>query len=51
MAFCTNCGKDIKSGGKFCASCGSPAVTNAQETRSERKVEYVGKDKAVFMRP
>ena len=45
MAFCTNCGKEIPSGGKFCASCGSPAVTNAQETRSERKVEYVGKVK------
>ncbi len=30
--FCTNCGKELKPGAKFCTSCGAPVETDADET-------------------
>ena len=31
MAFCKNCGNELKDGVKFCASCGTPVDAPAQE--------------------
>ncbi|MFR1833701.1 MAG: DUF6591 domain-containing protein [Lachnospiraceae bacterium] len=38
MAFCSNCGKQLNSGAKFCAECGTP-VSNAE---SKRKTVFEG---------
>lgn len=38
MAFCTNCGKQIKEGAKFCNECGAPVDGNY----SQRKTTYEG---------
>ncbi len=39
MAFCSNCGKELAAGDKFCSECGTPVrSTNA----SERKIVYDG---------
>lgn len=35
MAFCSNCGKEIPSGSKFCSVCGTPAPDTAQTVVSE----------------
>lgn len=38
MAFCHNCGKELVTGAKFCAECGTPAG----EAGNVRKENYVG---------
>ena len=42
MAFCTNCGEQIKDGAKFCANCGTPADVNEQTNNTKRKTMYEG---------
>ncbi|MCD8107850.1 MAG: zinc ribbon domain-containing protein [Oscillospiraceae bacterium] len=39
MAFCSNCGKELAAGDKFCSECGTP-VRSA--STSERKIVYDG---------
>ncbi len=39
MAFCTNCGQQLKEGTKFCASCGTPTDNNEN---LKRKAAYEG---------
>lgn len=38
MAFCSNCGKELNAGAKFCAECGTPVST----TESKRKTVFEG---------
>lgn len=38
MAFCSNCGKELNSGSKFCSECG----TLVQNSNSQRKAVYEG---------
>ncbi|MBE5865607.1 MAG: zinc ribbon domain-containing protein [Lachnospiraceae bacterium] len=41
MAFCTNCGEQLKDGAKFCAGCGT-AIDGVGATASQRKMTYDG---------
>lgn len=41
MAFCTNCGDQLKDGAKFCSSCGI-AINGAGVETSQRKTTYDG---------
>ncbi|WP_297085865.1 zinc ribbon domain-containing protein [uncultured Draconibacterium sp.] len=38
MPFCTNCGKEISEGAKFCGSCGSPQESNPNSCKKCGKV-------------
>ena len=40
MAFCSECGKELTDGAKFCANCG--AAVGASETETKRKEMYDG---------
>lgn len=42
MAFCTNCGEQIKDGTKFCANCGTPTDVNEHTNSTRRKSMYEG---------
>ncbi len=44
MAFCINCGQEIKKGAKFCHNCGTAVYTPSVEEndRRERKIVYDG---------
>ncbi len=42
MAFCSNCGKQLADGAKFCAECGAPCGAPVVEVKSERKSTYDG---------
>ena len=42
MAFCTNCGEQIKEGAKFCASCGAPTDFKENNDNIKRKSVYEG---------
>lgn len=43
MAFCTNCGEQLKDGAKFCHSCGTPINYASTEGQPRRENEYAGK--------
>lgn len=32
MAFCNNCGRELKDGVKFCEECGAPTIVQAQQS-------------------
>ena len=40
MNYCTNCGKQLNDGAKFCANCGTPVSQNTSNT--ERKTVFDG---------
>lgn len=40
MAFCTNCGHEIREGARFCDGCGAPVVSN--QAANTRKQVYEG---------
>lgn len=42
MAYCTNCGEQIKDGAKFCAGCGTPTDFDEHTENSKRKSVYEG---------
>lgn len=42
MAFCTNCGKQLDEGAKFCSTCGAAVSQTTREENSERKAVYDG---------
>lgn len=42
MAFCTNCGKQLDEGAKFCSTCGAAVPQTTWEENSERKTVYDG---------
>lgn len=42
MAFCTECGKSIADGAKFCANCGATVTTRNFESTNQRKTVYEG---------
>ena len=39
MSFCTNCGKELPTGAKFCANCGTASVA---PDNARRKTVYDG---------
>ena len=39
MSYCSNCGKYVEEGSKFCGHCGAPLAID----RSRRRQEYIGK--------
>jgi hypothetical protein len=41
MAFCTNCGKELTDGAKFCASCGTSTEGTVSEPKTAAKKESV----------
>ena len=41
MAYCTNCGTELVTNGKFCQKCGNP--TGVREEGATRKQEFAGK--------
>lgn len=41
MAFCTNCGRELEQGVKFCSECGKP-VNESNQTYEQRKIIYDG---------
>ena len=43
MAFCTNCGNEIKDGDHFCRKCGSKITVLQTHNSAERQVSYGGK--------
>lgn len=45
MGYCSNCGKELEEGARFCASCGKPVANASQTYKNERTAEYVGKIK------
>lgn len=42
MAFCTNCGKQLDEGAKFCSTCGAAVPQTTRKENSERKTVYDG---------
>ena len=42
MAFCSNCGKQLVDGAKFCSGCGATVVQTTVEENAKRKVVYEG---------
>ncbi len=42
MAYCSNCGKELAAGAKFCFECGTPVQDNAAGKHTERKTVYSG---------
>lgn len=42
MAFCANCGNEIKEGAKFCTVCGSPVEEQLQQETTQRKQVFEG---------
>ena len=38
MAFCSNCGKELNNGAKFCTECGTPVLSSDDQ----RKTTYDG---------
>lgn len=42
MAYCSNCGKQLESGVKFCKECGASVNNETSENKVERKIEYQG---------
>ena len=42
MAFCSNCGKQLADGAKFCPSCGTPVGQPHAEENAGRKTVYEG---------
>ena len=42
MVFCTNCGKELLDGAKFCSHCGTPVSNINKESREERKIAFDG---------
>jgi len=42
MAFCTECGKSIADGAKFCDNCGAAVTTRNFESTNQRKTVYEG---------
>ena len=42
MAFCVNCGQELKEGVKFCANCGSTVIPHKKVVKNERKTFYDG---------
>lgn len=42
MAFCSNCGKQLVDGAKFCSGCGATVVQTTVEENTKRKVVYEG---------
>lgn len=42
MAFCTNCGKQLDEGAKFCSTCGAAVPQTTWEENTERKTVYDG---------
>lgn len=42
MAFCVNCGQELKEGAKFCTNCGSTVIPHKKVATNERKTFYDG---------
>jgi hypothetical protein len=42
MAYCSNCGNEIKEGAKFCTVCGSPVEEQLQQGKAQRKQVFEG---------
>ncbi len=42
MAYCSNCGKELAAGAKFCFECGTPVINQKGGTHTERKAVYEG---------
>ena len=40
MAFCSNCGNEMKSGSAFCGNCGNPVVQSNPQTTQSAKVFF-----------
>ncbi len=42
MAFCSNCGKELATGAKFCFECGTPVAGGTTASSTERRTVYDG---------
>ena len=42
MAFCSKCGKELAGGAQFCASCGAPVNSAAENDGTKRVQKFVG---------
>lgn len=40
MAFCKNCGQELKEGVQFCASCGTPVDPQPQQAAPQQQAQY-----------
>ena len=43
MAFCSNCGKELAPGSKFCPECGTPVESDSAGEYKSREQVYIGK--------